>query len=46
MAIQSLWVPGASTRKAKVAGGTTGVYTRVPEYKLTLAVAKKLENRA
>ena len=35
--------PGASTRKAKVAGGTTGVYTRVPEYKLTLAVAKKLE---
>lgn len=34
--------PGASTRKAKVAGGATGVATRTPEYKLTLKVAKKL----
>ena len=32
--------PGSSTRKAKVAGGATGV---APEYKLTLAVAKKLQ---
>ena len=31
--------PGASTRKAKVAGGATGT----PEYKLTLRVAKKLQ---
>lgn len=36
--------PGASTRKAKVAGGTSGVVTHVPEYKLTLAVAKKLKS--
>ena len=35
--------PGASTKKAKVAGGTSGVYTKVPEYKLTLSVAKKLK---
>ena len=35
--------PGASTRKAKVAGGATGTATRVPEYKLTLRVAKKLQ---
>ena len=35
--------PGASTKKPKVAGGATGVYTKVPEYKLTLAVAKKLK---
>lgn len=35
--------PGSSTRKAKVAGGATGVSTHVPEYKLTLAVAKKLQ---
>ena len=35
--------PGASTKKAKVAGGTSGVYTRVPEYKLTLSVARKLK---
>lgn len=34
--------PGASTRKAKVAGGATGVSTGTPEYKLTLKVAKKL----
>lgn len=35
--------PGARTRKAKVAGGATGVATKVPEYKLTLSVAKKLQ---
>lgn len=34
--------PGSSTKKAKVAGGATGVSTGVPEYKLTLDVAKKL----
>ena len=35
--------PGASVMKAKVAGGTSGVVTGIPEYQLTLAVAKKLE---
>lgn len=35
--------PGASTRKTKVAGGATGVSSGVPEYKLTLKVAKKLK---
>lgn len=35
--------PGASTRKIKVSGGTTGTATGVPEYKLTLKVAKKLK---
>lgn len=34
--------PGSSTKKAKVAGGATGVATGVPEYKLNLDVAKKL----
>ncbi len=34
--------PGSSTRKAKVAGGATGVATGVPEYQLNLDVAKKL----
>ena len=34
--------PGSSTRKAKVAGGATGVSTRTPEYKLTLKVARRL----
>lgn len=36
--------PGAKTKKAKVAGGTTGSYTKVPEYKVTLQVSKKLQN--
>lgn len=36
--------PGASETKAKVAGGTTGVSTGVPEYKLTLDVALKLQS--
>lgn len=35
--------PGSKTKKAKVSSGTSGVSTRVPEYKLTLAVAKKLK---
>ncbi len=35
--------PGASRKKAKVAGGAVGVSSRVPEYKLTLKVAKKLK---
>lgn len=36
--------PGSSTRKAKVAGGATGASSRIPEYKMTLRVAKKLKN--
>lgn len=35
--------PGSSTRKAKVAGGASGAASHVPEYKLTLSVAKKLQ---
>ena len=35
--------PGSSVRKAKVAGGTCGVSSRVPEYKLTLTIGKKLK---
>lgn len=34
--------PGASEKKAKVAGGATGAATGLPEYKLTLAVGKEL----
>lgn len=34
--------PGSKTRKAKVAGGATGAATGVPEYQLTLDIAKKL----
>lgn len=34
--------PGSSVRKAKVAGGATGVSSHVPEYKINLSVAKKL----
>lgn len=41
--------PGASTTKAKVTGGTTGVTTGIPEYQLTLDVGlmlqKELESR-
>ncbi len=35
--------PGSSTKKAKVSSGTSGVSTKVPEYKVTLAAAKKLK---
>ncbi len=41
--------PGASTTKAKVTGGTTGVATGIPEYQLALDVGlmlqKELESR-
>jgi N-acetylmuramoyl-L-alanine amidase len=36
--------PGASEKKAKVAGGTRGVETKVPEYQLTLDVSLKLRD--
>lgn len=35
--------PGASTTKAKVSSGTQGTHTKVPEYKLTLVIAKKIK---
>ncbi|MDO5591131.1 MAG: N-acetylmuramoyl-L-alanine amidase [Lachnospiraceae bacterium] len=35
--------PGASERKSKVSSGTTGTYTKVPEYELNLKVALKLQ---
>lgn len=35
--------PGASEKKAKVAQGTQGTATKLPEYKLTLQVSLKLE---
>lgn len=35
--------PGSSTKKQKVSSGTQGVATKVPEYKLTLTIAKKLK---
>lgn len=34
--------PGSSTKKAKVAGGATGVSSRRPESEITLEVSKKL----
>ena len=35
--------PGAKKRKAKVSSGATGTSTGIPEYKLTLKMAKKLK---
>lgn len=35
--------PGSETMKAKVASGTEGISTKLPEYKLTLAVSQKLK---
>ena len=35
--------PGASERKAKVAGGTSGISTKVPEYQLTLDISLLLK---
>ena len=35
--------PDTNQKKIKVAGGTSGVVTHVPEYKLNLALAKKLK---
>ncbi len=35
--------PGSKTRKAKDASGTRGVVTKIPEYKLTLSLAKKMK---
>lgn len=35
--------PGSTNKKAKVASGTSGVSTKVPEYKLTLEVSLKLK---
>ena len=36
--------PGSSESKPKVAGGTAGVSTKIPEYELTLAVSLKLKD--
>lgn len=36
--------PGATEMKTKVAAGTTGVSTKIPEYELTLAVSLKLRD--
>ncbi len=35
--------PGSKTMKAKMSSGTCGNYTHVPEYKLTMVMAKKLK---
>ncbi|MDR2487768.1 MAG: N-acetylmuramoyl-L-alanine amidase, partial [Clostridiales Family XIII bacterium] len=35
--------PGAKQKRARVSAGTRGVHTGIPEYKVTLEVAKRLE---
>jgi N-acetylmuramoyl-L-alanine amidase len=35
--------PGSRIKKAKVTSGTTGVYTKVPEYKFNLKLSLKIE---
>lgn len=37
--------PGAETKKMKVASGTQGIESGTPEYKVNLAVSKKLKQR-
>ncbi len=37
--------PGSSVRKAKVAYGATGVFTKVPEYQQALAISLRLRGR-
>jgi len=37
--------PGATATKAKVQSGTSGIDSKTPEYKITLAVAEKLKSR-
>lgn len=37
--------PGAETKKMKVASGTQGIESGTPEYKVNLAVSKKLQQR-
>ncbi|MDI6815917.1 MAG: N-acetylmuramoyl-L-alanine amidase [Actinomycetota bacterium] len=37
--------PGSTTTKAKVQTGTSGIDSKTPEYKITLAVAEKLKTR-
>jgi N-acetylmuramoyl-L-alanine amidase len=36
--------PGSATKKEKVKGGATGVDTKIPEYKQTLAISLKLRD--
>lgn len=35
--------PGSKLKKAKVSSGTTGISTRIPEYKFNLSIALKLQ---
>lgn len=37
--------PGSKIKKAKVSSGTTGVFTKVPEYKLNLKISLKLRDK-
>jgi N-acetylmuramoyl-L-alanine amidase len=36
--------PGSKIKKAKVTSGTTGIFTRVPEYKFNLKLSLKIED--